>query len=407
MVGSAPVGGRTAWPIGPVGLGSLAAVLVGVGFLDELASGVPFVGTPEVRSEFGVGYGAAAGGLLAAAAALALVLEPPIFLFADRRPRRPFVVSGLLGLAGACFLGALAPSYAWLFVALLLYGPASGAACGLAQATLMDANPDERERWMVRWTLAGELGDLAAPGLVWLSVALGGSYRLAFGAAGALFLAQAVRVARRPFPARSTSGGEDDDGPFLPRLRASLAAPGLWPWAFATLACTLMDEIVVAFGALYVTERLDAPVSVRAAILGAGVLGGALGLFAADRWLVRFEPRRLLLASAAACAACYALWLRADTPVASGALFAATGFFSALHYPLAMAQLYRVLPDASGTVNALMTVVGVVEVPLPLALGFVADGAGLAVAMALLLLQPVVVGGVALASLHAVARGAR
>jgi FHS family L-fucose permease-like MFS transporter len=168
-----------------------------------------------------------------------------------------------------------------------------------------------------------------------------------------------------------------------------------------------MDEIVVAFGALYVTERLDAPVSVRAAILGAGVLGGALGLFAADRWLVRFEPRRLLLASAAACAVCYALWLRAETPAASGALFAATGFFSALHYPLAMAQLYRVLPDASGTVNALMTVVGVVEVPLPLALGFVADSAGLGWAMALLLIQPVVVGGVALATLHSGSQTAR
>jgi FSR family fosmidomycin resistance protein-like MFS transporter len=271
----------------------------------------------------------------------------------------------------------------------------------------MDANPDERERWMVRWTLAGELGDLLAPGLVWVSVALGGSYRYAFAAAGALFAIQAVRVARRPFPARGAPDDDDEDVPFLPRLRASLATPGLWPWAFATLACTLLDEIVVAFGALYLTDRLEAPVAVRAAILGAGVAGGALGLFAAERWLVRFEPRRLLLAAAAACAACYALWLRAESPVASGALFAATGFFSALHYPLAMAQLYRVLPESSGTVNALMTVVGILEVPMPLVLGLVADGAGLGAAMALLLLQPVAVGGVALVSLHAVSGGAR
>ncbi|HVH04851.1 MAG TPA: MFS transporter, partial [Myxococcota bacterium] len=240
MVGSAPLRG----------LGSLAGLLVGITFLDELATGVPFAGTPEVRGEFGVGYGAAAGWLLAAAGALALVLEPPLFLLADRRPRRPFVVSGLVGVAAACFLGALAPTYAWLFVALLLYGPASGAACGVAQATLMDANPTERERWMVRWTLAGELGDLLAPGLVWASVALGGSYRLAFGAAGALFLVQAVRVARRPFPARAAPV-EERETRFAARLRSALATPGLWPWAFATLACTLMDEIVVAFGALY------------------------------------------------------------------------------------------------------------------------------------------------------------
>jgi hypothetical protein len=48
----------------------LVPLLVAVAFLDELASGIPFVGAPEIRSEFGVSYTQAAGWLLLAIAAL-------------------------------------------------------------------------------------------------------------------------------------------------------------------------------------------------------------------------------------------------------------------------------------------------------------------------------------------------
>jgi len=380
----------------------LAGLLVGVTFLDELATGVPFAGSPEVQGEFGVSYGQAAGWLLAAAGLLALVLEPPLFLLADRRPRRGFVVGGLLAVAAACALGAAAPSYPWLFAAILLYGPASGVACGCAQASLMDAHPAQRERWMVRWTLSGELGDLAAPALVAVSVALGASYRLGLAAAGALFALWALLLWRAPFPQRVAEAPAGAvDPPLAAALRAALRRRDVWLWGVAALLCDLLDEIVVAFGALHLRDGLGLGAAPRAAILGAGVAGGALGLLAAERLVARFDARRLLLAACAACAVCYALWLHADTALASGALFAATGAFAAMQYPIAQAQLYRAVPESSGSVNALSTVLGALAIPVPFLLGVVADRAGLAAALALLLAQPLGVAAAALMALRA------
>jgi MFS family permease len=375
---------------------------VGVTFLDELASGVPFAGSPEVQSEFDVSYGQAAGWLLAAAGLLALVLEPPIFLWADRRPRRGFVAGGLLAVAGCCLLGAVAPTYPWLFAAILLYGPASGVACGCAQATLLDAYPEQRERWMVRWTLAGELGDLAAPALVAVSVALGASYRLGLAAAGALFAVWALWIARAPFPPRAAEAPVGPEAPrFAAALRAALRRPEVWLWGVAALLCDLLDEIVVAFGALHLREGLGLDAQARAFVIGAAVAGGALGLLAADRLVERFDPLRLLLGSALGCAVSFALWLRAESAPASAALFAVTGAFAALHYPIAAAQLYRALPESSGSVNALSTLLGALSIPVPFLLGVVADRAGLVPALALLLAQPLGVGAAALIALRA------
>jgi fucose permease len=64
------------------------------------------------------------------------------------------------------------------------------------------------------------------------------------------------------------------------------------------------------------------------------------------------------------------------------------GVFTAPLYPIAKAQVYRELPERSGMVNALTTVFTSVELAVPLLLGLIADRLGLAVAMCLLLLQP-------------------
>ncbi len=58
-------------------------------------------------------------------------------------------------------------------------------------------------------------------------------------------------------------------------------------------------------------------------------------------------------------------------PLVTLALFA-TGAFAATHYPLVKAQAYRALPGRSGTVNAVLTLFGVTELVVPVALGLVA-----------------------------------
>jgi fucose permease len=66
----------------------------------------------------------------------------------------------------------------------------------------------------------------------------------------------------------------------------------------------------------------------------------------------------------------------------------ATGFFTAVHYPIAQAQAYRALPERSTLVAAAGQPFIVFDVALPLAIGLVSDAFGVLLAAALLLLQP-------------------
>ena len=368
----------------------ITALLIGVAFLDELASGIPFVAAPEIKSEFGVSYGQAAGWLLAAMGALGVILEPPLFLLADRYPRRWFVCGGLAVLGLSCLLAAAAPGYGVLVVALLVFGPASGCGVTLSQATLMDVHPDDRERLMVRWTLSGALGDLAAPAFVTAMAWLGAGWRGAFAAVGCVLFVYAALLWRRPFPEAPAArhAGASPRRPLLAPLRQGLKRSRLLLWAVATILCSLMDEILVAFGSLYLRDELGFDLATRASVLTALMLGGAAGLVVLDRLLLRFEPRALLAFAGAASALAFCAWLCVRSPWASGLCFFVTGFFTAAHYPLAQAQAYRALPEGSGSLNALLTAGGVVLLPVPILLGVVADEVGLLATLALLLLQP-------------------
>jgi FSR family fosmidomycin resistance protein-like MFS transporter len=385
-------------------MAGLTALLIGVDFLDELSSGIPFVASPEIKSEFGVSYGQAAGWLLTAVGVLGVIFEPPLFVLADRHPRRWFVCGGLAVLGATCLLAAAAPSYGVLVVALLLFGPASGCGVTLSQATLMDANPRDRDRMMVRWTLAGELGDLVVPAFLTLMVWLGGGWRWAFAAVGGILFAYAALLWRQPFPDSAGAAGRSDEPRrgLLAPLRLGLGRSRLLLWGGATILCSLLDEILVAFGSLFLRDEVGLGLEARASVLTVLMLGGALGLLGLDRLLRRFDPLPILAFAGAGSALAFCAWLTVRDPWASGLFFFLTGVFSAAHYPLAQSQAYRALPEGSGTVNALLTAGGVVLLPIPVLLGVVADSVGLVWALAVLTLQPV---GVLVAALLAMRRG--
>ena len=98
-----------------------AIVLLSVEALDELSAGIPGSAASGVQETFAASN-TGMGALITAFGLLAIVLEPPLFFLADRFPKRWFVSGGLMTMGGACLLAAVAPSYAWLFVALLLFG---------------------------------------------------------------------------------------------------------------------------------------------------------------------------------------------------------------------------------------------------------------------------------------------
>jgi MFS family permease len=371
-------------------MGRLVLLLLAVDFLDELASGIPTVGAPAIQLSFDLSHGMAAGWILGGMMLLSLLLEPPLFIAADRYPRRWFVCGGLLAMGLVCLAAAVAPIYAVLLVVLALYGPASGCGVTLAQATLMDAHPESRERIMTRWTFMGASGDLAAPLLFSLLALVALGWRSAFGLVGVVLLIYALFLWRRRFPDEVEKGHDPGDRvPLGVAVRTAFANRTLLAWLFGVWLCGMLDEILVAFGALHLRHGLGADVQVRSLILGLLMAGGMVGLLVGDRLLDRLHPLSLLRWSAAGAAAAYLGWVYAPSVPASAVLFFLTGVFSSLLYPIAKAQAYRALPGQSGMVNAVAQIFAPLSVILPFALGAVADRFGLVWALVVLSAQPI------------------
>jgi len=348
---------------------------------------VAAVGAPDVQGEFGLGYGTAVLLLFGLPQLASFVLEPPIFLLADRVPRKPIVVGGL-ALLGACFVVAGATASLPVFaLALAVAGPAGGAGVSLAQATLVDARPDERERILARWALMGTLGDLATPLLLAGLALLAMGWREAFLIAGSLFLAYAAALLPCPFPTIGEPDGMEPP-PLRDTIRAALRSRRLLSWLLGVALCGMLDETLVAFAALRL-EALGADTAQRSLVLFCFMAGALAGLLAAERMLdASANPLRLLRRACALCAAFYLTWLLATGLMASALLLAGVGFFAAPLYPIAKAQAYRALPGQSGLVVASGQLFAPLELAVPLVLGLLADRFGLIVALTLLIAQP-------------------
>jgi MFS family permease len=367
----------------------LAGLLVGIDFLDEVA-GIAFVGAPDLRDEFGLGYGAAALVLFVLPQLAAFLIEAPVFVLAERWPRKPLVVCGLALLGASLVAAGLAPGAVALAAALALASPASGIGVNAAQATLVDAQPEQRERVLARWAIAGALGDLAAPALFAGLAALSLGWREAFVVTGLVVFAYALALLPFRFP--SGGGGEVDEEteevPLREALRGALRNRPLLGWLVGVSLCGMLDEVLVAFAALHLEAGLGASLAERGLALGGLSAGGLVGLVVSERLLRRLDPLRLLRWSSALCSVCFAAWLCAASVAASGALLALVGCFASPLYPIAKAQAYRALPGRSGLVVAGSQLLAPLELVAPLALGLVADAVGLRLALALLLLQP-------------------
>lgn len=362
-------------------------MLLFVDFLDELASGVPMVGAPDVRAAFGLGYGDAAVVLLVLPELLAFVLEPPLFLLSDRIGKRRLVLAGLFGL-GICFIAAGLAEHVVLFaVALVLIYPASGLGVSLSQAVLMDTYPRQRDRVMTRWTLMGSIGDAMTPVFLAVVATFGGSWRVAFVLAGVFFILHGLIVARARWRERSVT--EESEAPFLDLLRQASRNGRLWLWSFGVALCGLLDEVYVAFAAMYLRDRLGAGRLELDFVMTAGGAGAIIGLLATERLLRRARPLRVLLGTSLLTTGSFVVWLFAPNLVLSGVTMFFVGAFAAPLYPIAQAQAYAVSSSGSGTAAAVNSAFAPVRLAFPFLVGYAADELGLTTALLLLLIQPV------------------
>ncbi len=356
-------------------------------------------GAPDIHRSFPTSYAELAGVLLLVPGLLGLLLEPPLFLLADRLPRHWFIAGGTAAMAAGFALCAAAPAPWWLAIALALTYVASGVAVNLAQASLVDLHPERRAQTMARWSLLGLIGDLGTPALLVVLAWLGLGWRAAFALMAALLGLWAILLVRRPLRRAAPDGdggGEEEEVGMWPALREALRKRKLVLWLFGMTLCDLLDEILVVLATLRLRGELGIGPTWTGIVLMAYPIGGAVGLVICDRLARRLGPARLLALLAAACAFAFVLWLTATTAAASAALMLLVGAATAPLYPLACAQTYAALPGRSGAVLAAGHLFTPLSLALPFALGAVADRCGVVAALVLLVAQPIGLGLLAL-----------
>lgn len=378
-------------------------LLLGTALLDELQSGVPVVEATSLARELGIGHAVTALVLLVVPQIAGALLEARLLLAAERGDARRWIAAGQAVLASCLLVSAFAPSALWLGVVLAIAAPAGGVSCGLSEGCLVETHLGGRERAMARWMLAGALGDLAAPALVAVVALAGLGWRFAVALAAAAIAAHAVAVLRGPrlFAPALGDDAEDEPGGAVPtrraRLRHVLGRPALLLWLLGVTTCSLLDETFVVLAGSWLRDELGAAASPAAAALGLWAAGSATGAFATERLLRRFSARRVLAAGAALCAVTCLGWLAAPSVAWAAAGLFLVGLSSAPMWPIAMARAYATCPGRPALVGAAESLFVPLELALLAGAGQFADLAGTRVALLALVVQPVLLLGLALA----------
>jgi MFS transporter, FSR family, fosmidomycin resistance protein len=339
---------------------------------------------PFIADELSLSY-AQIGLALAVPALVGTAVEPLLGAAGDTPRRRSLILYGGGVFAAAGALVALAAGF-WLFVAALVIAyTASTAFVSLSQASLMDLQPHARELNMARWTLAGSVGVVAGPLLLAAAVVAGAGWR------GALLVPAAAAALVVALVRRCPISTPDAHESLLSGIRGAVVAlrrREVLRWLAVLEASDLMLDVLHGFLALYLVDvaglgALEAGLAVGV-WTGAGLAGDALLV----PLLARVRGLAYLRASAAAVTLVYPALLLAPGAAAKIGLLAVLGLLNAGWYAIPKARLYGALPGRSGTAIAVGSAGGFAAALIPLALGAVADRAGLAPTMWLLVASP-------------------
>ena len=250
--------------------------------------------------------GGRAGAVLGTALAIKMVayigVAPIVGAFADKLPRRAFLIAMDLARAGVAVLLPFVEQVWQIYLLIFLLQSASAAFTPTFQATIPDIVPDERDytRALSLSRLAYDMESLASPILaaVLLSVM---SFHWLFSGTAIGFIASALLVSTtvlpQPKPSGARAGGvyaRTTRGVRIylktPRLRGLLAVTLA---AAAASAMVIVNTVVIVRDILGLTQR---DVAMTLAAYGAGSMLAALML---PRLLDRVGDRAVMLGAAA------------------------------------------------------------------------------------------------------------
>ncbi|MGH9264199.1 MAG: MFS transporter [Acidimicrobiales bacterium] len=369
MLRGLPVAGRA-----PVS--ALVAVLL-LRLADEAAV-FPMFGTLEsFRADLGLTYTQA--GTVLAAIGPGAVVGGVFAAAADRCSRRVISAGGAVAFAVSLAVFAAGGSFAVLAAASFLMGMASTAMVDAGEVALVDMAGDDLRRYLARANLLATVGGLLGPALVAAVAVAGLSWRVTFAAAAVLMGLYALLLAAAPLPPPVRNGDGEDEG--RPGLGAVVRDPAVWVLGLVGLLMVPFDEPLVGFTIALLEEERGASAGAATVIAFVGVAGGLLAFTVLARRLEAVADHRLLLWSATAMAG--AALAIAVVPVL--AVVALAGLVAGVGLSLAwLAVQHRILtvrPGQVGTTKAVLTAMESVGMWMPVAIGAIADQAGLTVAV--------------------------
>jgi FSR family fosmidomycin resistance protein-like MFS transporter len=376
---------------GARGMLSFTLTLLLIEFLDELVFGAREAAWPLIRDDLGLSY-VQVGLLLSVPHLVGHFVELLLGILADVWDRRVIVLGGGAAFALALVMMGSSNGFLLLLASLILLSPASGAFVGLSQATLMDSDAARHESNMARWTLFGSLGLVTGPLALGAAAALGAGWRGLFLAFALLALALLKLASRFPFATNATR----DAGSVTPALGggvrrafAAIRRREVLRWLLLLQFSDLMLDVLNGFLALYFVDVVGVTES-RAGIaiaVWAGV--GLAGDFLLIPLLDRVRGLRYLRLSALLVSLLYPAFLLAPGFAAKLVIVGMLGVLNAGWYSILKAQLYSSMPGLSGTVMSVGSLFGLAGGMMPLALGVVAEHAGLQATLWLLLTGPI------------------
>ena len=370
---------------------SFLLTLLLIEFLDEFVYGAREAAWPLIRDDLSLSY-IQVGLLLGLPNIIASAVDPLLGILADTDRRPLLILSGGFLFALACLLTALSTSFWWLFLAFSILYAASGAFVSISQASLMDAEPTRREINMARWAFMGSLGVVAGPLALSAVTLLGGSWRLLFGLFSVLAVLALLQTRRHVQAGRELASVTPAESlkTSLKRAVAALKNREVLRWLTLLEFSNLMLDILLGFLALYFVDIVGATPAQAGAAVAIWSVAGLIGDFLVIPLLEKVPGLKYLRWSVIVELALFPLFLLIPGLWFKYILIALLGLFNAGWYPILKSQLYEAMPGKSGAVITLGGLFGIGGQLLPLGIGFAAQAVGLATAMWIFLLGPVV-----------------
>ena len=346
---------------------------------------LPFGTLESFRADLGLTY--AQAGTVLAAIAPGAVVGGLFAAAADRFSRRVIAAGGAAGFALSLAMFAVGGSFAVLALGAFVMGMASTAMVDGAEVALVDLAGDDLRRYLARSNLLATVGDLLGPALIGAAALAGLSWRVAFAAGAVLMGLYALALTAAPLPPPAATGATDRpeataaDGMARRGLAAVLRDPAVWVMGLIGLLMVPFDEPLVGFTIALLEADRGASAAAATLVAFVGICGGVLAFTVLAPRLEAVPDDRLLLGSVAAMTA------GAVTIVAAPVLplVAIAGLVTAAGLNLAwLAVQHRSLTLRPGQVGTTKAVLGTIEATgfwIPIAVGVIADRAGLTLAV--------------------------